>query len=64
MAKLKDRCFCCFTAAMLVPCSSSKYGKVQNIPEIKGNNEPISSAAEMAEVCNDFLCNNWIKFGK
>ena len=35
--------------------SSRKYGRVRNISEIKVNNEPISSAAEMAEVFNDFL---------
>ena len=35
--------------------SSHKYGRVQNISEIKVNNEPISSAAEMAEVFNDFF---------
>ena len=29
--------------------------RVLNISEIKVNNEPISSAAEMAEVFNDFL---------
>ena len=44
--------------------SSRKYGRVRNISEIKVNNEPISSAAEMAEVFNDFFCNYWIKFGK
>ena len=32
-----------------------KYGRVRNISEIKVNNEPISSAAEMAEVFNDFF---------
>ena len=35
--------------------SSRKYGRVRNISEIKVNNEPISSAAEMAEVFNDFF---------
>ena len=35
--------------------SSRKYGRVRNISEIKVNNEPISSAAEMAEVLNDFF---------
>ena len=44
--------------------SSRKYGRVRNISEIKVNNEPISSAAEMAEVFNDFFCNYWIEFGK
>ena len=44
--------------------SSRKYGRVRNISEIKVNNEPISSAAEMAEVFHDFFCNYWIKFGK
>ena len=44
--------------------SSRKYGRVRNISEIKVNNEPISSAAEMAEVFNDFFCSYWIKFGK
>ena len=38
---------------------SRKYGRIRNISEIKVNNEPISSAAEMAEVFN-----YWIKFGK
>ena len=33
--------------------SSRKYGRVRNISEIKVNNEPISSAAKMAEVFND-----------
>ena len=41
-----------------------KYGRLRNISEIKVNNEPISSAAEMAEVFNDFFCHYWIKFGK
>ena len=47
--------------------SSRKYGRVRNISEIKVNNEPISSAAEMAEALNDFFfffCQYWIKFGK
>ena len=44
--------------------SSRKYGRVRNISEIKVNNEPISSAAEMAEVLNDFFCHYWIKFCK
>ena len=35
--------------------SSRKYGRVRNISEIKVNNEPISSAAKMAEVFNDFF---------
>ena len=35
--------------------SSRKYGRVRNISEIKVNNEPISSAAEMAEVFTIFL---------
>ena len=35
--------------------SSRKYGRVRNITEIKVNNEPISSAAEMAEVFNVFF---------
>ena len=35
--------------------SSRKYGRVRNISEIKVNNEPISSAAEMAEVFNDIF---------
>ena len=35
--------------------SSQKYGRVRNVSEIKVNNEPISSAAEMAEVFNDFF---------
>ena len=35
--------------------SSRKYGRVRNISEIKVNNEPISPAAKMAEVLNDFL---------
>ena len=43
--------------------SSRKYGRVRNISEIKVNNEPISSAAEMAEVFATF-CDYWIKFGK
>ena len=34
---------------------SRKYGRIRNISEIKVNNEPISSAAEMAEVFNDFF---------
>ena len=34
---------------------SRKYGRVRNISEIKVNNEPISSAAEMAEVFNDIF---------
>ena len=35
--------------------SSRKYGRVRNISEIKVNNEPISSAAEMTEAFNDFF---------
>ena len=35
--------------------SSRKYGRVRNISEIKVNNEPIISAAETAEVFNDFF---------
>jgi len=34
---------------------SRKYDRIRNISKIKVNNEPISSAAEMAEVFNDFL---------
>ena len=34
---------------------SRKCGRIRNISEIKVNNEPISSAAEMAEVFNDFF---------
>ena len=34
---------------------SRRYGRVRNISEIKVNNEPISSAAEMAEVFNDLF---------
>ena len=34
---------------------SRKYGRVRNISEIKVNNEPISSAAEMADVFNDLF---------
>lgn len=44
--------------------SSRKYGRLRNIPEIKANNKPVSSAAEMAEVLNDIFCNYWINFGK
>lgn len=44
--------------------SSRKYGRVRNISEIKANNKPVSSAAEMAEVLNDIFCNYWINFGK
>ena len=35
--------------------SSRRCGRVRNISEIKVNNEPISSSAEMAEVFNDFF---------
>ena len=35
--------------------TSRKYGRVRNISEIKVNNEPITSAAEIAEVFNDFF---------
>ena len=35
--------------------SPRKYGRVRNISEIKVNNEPISYAAEMAEVFNEFF---------
>ena len=44
--------------------SSRKYGRVRNMSEIKANNKPVSSAAEMAEVLNDIFCNYWINFGK
>ena len=37
--------------------SSRKCGRVRNISEIKINNEPITSTAEMAEPFNDFFCN-------
>ena len=35
--------------------SSQKYGRVRNISEVKVNNESITSAAEMAEVFDDFF---------
>ena len=35
--------------------TSRKNGRVRNISEIRVNNEPISSAVEMAEVFNDFF---------
>lgn len=44
--------------------SSRKYDRLRNISEIKANNKPVSSAAEMAEVLNDIFCNYWINFGK
>ena len=35
--------------------SSRKYGRERNISEIKVNNEPLTSAVEMAEVFNDYF---------
>ena len=34
---------------------STKCGRARNISEIKVNNEPITSAVEMAEVLNDYF---------
>ena len=39
--------------------SSQKYGRVRNISEVKVNNESITSAAEMAEVFDDFFATIW-----
>jgi len=46
------------TGKLIDDLCSRKYGRFPNISEIKVNNEPISSAAEMAEVFNDFFAVN------
>ena len=43
------------TWKMIDDLTSRKYGRIRNISQIKVNNEPITSAAEMAEALNDFF---------
>jgi len=43
------------TWKLIYDLCSRKYGRFRSTSEIKVNNDPISSAAEMAEVFNDFF---------